>query len=76
MLRQFWSQENTRIFTIIVRLPEPESCRIGLGIEWQGNINEKYIGRLREVKFIHQVPRDSTIDRELEEDRVRPLWGT
>lgn len=33
---------------------------------WQGNINEKYVGSLREVKFIHQMPGDSPIDGELQ----------
>ena len=63
---QFWPQENLSIFTIIIRLPESESCSVGLGSVWQGNINEKYVGSLREVKFIHQMPGDSPIDGELQ----------
>lgn len=51
--------------TVIIRLPESEPCSVGLGSIWQGNINEKYVGCLREVKFIHQVPSDSPIDGEL-----------
>lgn len=53
------------IFTIVIRLPESESCSVGLGSVWQGNINEKYVGHLRKVKFIHQVPGDSPIGGEL-----------
>lgn len=53
------------IFTIIIRLPESESCSVGLGSRGQGNINEEYAGRLREVKLIHQVPSDAPIDGEL-----------
>lgn len=62
---RFGSKQNACIFTIAVWLPESESCSVGLGAIRQGNVNEKYAGRLREVELIHQVPGDSSIDREL-----------
>lgn len=53
------------VFTIAIWLPESESCSVGLGALWQGNVDEKYTGRLGEVELIHQVPDDPSVDREL-----------
>lgn len=62
--------------TIVVRLPESETCGIALGCVGQRNIDKEDICSLCEVKLIYQVPSDATIDRILQQNRMRPLRGT
>lgn len=48
--------------TVVIRLPEPESCSITSCCVWQWDINEQNVRCLSEVKLIYQVPSDSPVD--------------